>query len=95
MNSFAAMANRRHQRNIITMDREVQGIPLHVEGKRPNTSRPRLLGIPGGQTRAGGAVLAIADDLVLLQHPEVLGRLVRPRHVGRVEDITEFAARQP
>src|SRR5208283_209583 len=57
--------------------------------------RPRLLRVPGGEHEAGGAVLAVTRDLVLLQRAEGLGRVVRPPYVGRVEDVAQLVVRQP
>jgi hypothetical protein len=62
-----------------------------IIGRRPAAPH----GHPRRRDEAGDAVLAIAGDLVLLQHAEVLGRVVRTLQVGRVEDIAEFVARQP
>src|SRR5215472_1644980 len=59
------------------------------------SNRLRLLRVPGGKHEAGGAVFSVARLLVVLQHAEGLGRVIRPHHIGWVEDVAQFVARQP
>src|ERR1700730_15399167 len=51
--------------------------------------------VVSGEDKAGGTIFAEACDFVLFQHPECLGRIIWPLHVGRVEHVTQFVAREP
>jgi hypothetical protein len=51
--------------------------------------------VEGGEDQALGPVLAQTRDLILLEHAEGLGRIVRPLGLGRVEDIEPLLAGEP
>ena len=50
--------------------------------------------IVGSEDKARGAVLAEARDLVLLQHAEGFGRVVRALHIGGIEDVAQLVTRK-
>src|SRR4029077_8606041 len=54
--------------------------------------RPCLLRIPGGEHEAGGAIIAVVRDIVVLEDPEGFGRVVRLPSIFRVEDVSQFIA---
>ncbi len=49
-------------------------------------------GIPRLQRELSGAVFAEAGDLVLLEHAEGFGGVVRALHVGGVKDVAQLVA---
>lgn len=65
--------------------------------KEPAGSPPSRPGeaVEGGEDQALGAVLAEAGELVLLEHAEGLGRVVRPLGLGRVEDVDQLPRESP
>ncbi len=48
--------------------------------------------VSGLEDEAAGAVLAKGPDLLLLEEADALGGVIRPHHVGRVEDVAQIVA---